>query len=215
MRSNHENNSMQLLSNDLQNQQAIPSQFAFGKHHPADNVALSDNRNPQLKWQGAPAETQSFVLLCVDTDVPTVGDNVNQAGKTVPHDLPRAEFYHWVMVDIPAAVSSIAEGSCSDGITAHGKQSPTGPGRQGINDYTSWFAGDPDMAGEYFGYDGPCPPWNDERIHHYRFKLFATDLERCPVDGPFTGAEVLAAIEGHILAEASLVASYHIYPQAH
>lgn len=205
---------MQLLSNSLQNQQAIPSKYAFGKHHPSDNVALSDNRNPHLHWQGAPAETLSFVLLCVDMDVPTVADNVNQAGKTVPHTLPRGEFYHWVMVDIPAAVSSIAEASCSDGVTPKGKQSPTGPGRQGINDYTGWFAADEDMAGEYFGYDGPCPPWNDERIHHYHFKLFATDLERCPVDGAFTGAQVMAAIAGHVLAEATLVASYHIYPQA-
>jgi hypothetical protein len=41
--------------------------------------------------------------------------------------------------------------------------------RQGVNDYTGWFANDPDMAGEYYGYDGPCPPWNDERVHTYVF----------------------------------------------
>ena len=205
---------MQLVSNSLEDGAAIPSQFAFGKHHPSDHVELSDNLNPSLRWLDAPAETKSFVLLCVDTDVPTVGDDVNQADKTVPYDLPRGEFYHWVMVDIPAAVSSIAEGSCSDGITAGGKQSPIGPGRQGINDYSSWFAGDPDMAGDYYGYDGPCPPWNDERLHHYHFKLFATDLDSCPVEGAFTGPEVRAAIEGHVLAEAELVGSYHIYPNA-
>lgn len=205
---------MQLVSNSFEDGAAIPSQYAFGKHHPSDNVELSDNLNPHLRWLDAPEETKSFVLLCVDTDVPTVGDDVNQAGKTVPVDLPRGEFYHWVMVDIPAAVSSVAEGSCSIGISAGGKQSPTGPGRQGINDYTSWFAGDSDMAGDYYGYDGPCPPWNDERVHHYRFKLFATDLDSCAVDGAFTGSDVLAAIEGHILAEAELVGSYHIYPNA-
>lgn len=205
---------MQLHSNSLADGAAIPSKFAFGKHHASDHVELSANLNPQLSWTGAPEGTQSFVLICVDHDVPTVGDDVNQTGKTVPYNLPRGDFYHWVMVDIPAAVSSIAEGSCCDGITAGGKSSPTGPGRQGINDYSDWFAGDPDMAGEYFGYDGPCPPWNDERVHHYHFKLFATDLERCPVENAFTGADVLAAIDGHILAEATLVASYHIYPQA-
>ncbi|MDD9892513.1 MAG: YbhB/YbcL family Raf kinase inhibitor-like protein [Gammaproteobacteria bacterium] len=205
---------MQLTSNSFTNGDAIPSDFAFGKHHPINNVELCPNKNPQLSWTDAPEGTKSFVLLCVDTEVPTVGDDVNQAGKTVPHTLPRCDFYHWVMVDIPVGVNSIAEGYCSDGITAGGKQSPTGPGRQGINDYTGWFAGDADMAGDYYGYDGPCPPWNDERVHQYRFQLFATDLECCEVDGAFTGGTVLAAIEGHVLAQAELVGSYHIYPDA-
>ena len=48
--------------------------------------------------------------------------------------------------------------------------------RQGINDYTGWFAGDKDMAGNYFGYDGPCPPWNDEIPHRYVFTLYALDV---------------------------------------
>ena len=30
--------------------------------------------------------------------------------------------------------------------------------RHGISDCTAWFAGDKDMAGDYHGYDGPCPP---------------------------------------------------------
>lgn len=205
---------MLLTSSSFKNGEAIPSQFAFGKAHSSEHVELSDNKNPQLSWTSAPEGTQSFVLVCVDSDVPTVGDDVNQEGKTVPIDLPRGEFYHWLMVDIPAAVSSIAEGSCSDGISAGGKASPLGPGRQGINDYSSWFAGDADMAGDYYGYDGPCPPWNDERLHHYHFRLYATDLDRCDVDGAFNGADVMAAIEGHILAQAELTGSYHIYPKA-
>ena len=69
------------------------------------------------------------------------------------------------------------------------------------------------MRGDYCGYDGPCPPWNDERLHHYRFTVYATDLERCPVDGRFTAANVLAAIAGHVLAEASLTGSYTLNPR--
>ena len=60
------------------------------------------------------------------------------------------------------------------------------------------------MEGDYFGYDGPCPPWNDERLHHYNFTLYATDLAVCPVPDRFTDAEIRQAIDGHVLAEASL-----------
>lgn len=59
------------------------------------------------------------------------------------------------------------------------------------------------MAGQYSGDDGPCPPWNDERLHHYHFVIYVTDLARCPVEGAFTGPQVLSAIAGYALAEAS------------
>jgi hypothetical protein len=95
-----------------------------------------------------------------------------------------------------------------------GKQSPAGPpgSRQGLNDYTLWFAGDADMAGRYFGYEGPCPPWNDERLHHYHFALYAMDVARCPVEGTFTGQQVRAALAGHVLAEARLTGTYSLNP---
>ena len=83
-----------------------------------------------------------------------------------------------------------------------------------INDYTQWFADDQEMAGNYFGYDGPCPPWNDERVHRYVFTLYALDLERCPVEGDFTCGEVVEAMKGHILAEAEWLGTYHIFPAA-
>ncbi|MCH8896625.1 MAG: hypothetical protein IH927_10240, partial [Proteobacteria bacterium] len=95
------------------------------------------------------------------------------------------------------------------------KKQPPGPegSRQGINDYTSWFAGDEKMAGDYFGYDGPCPPWNDSLLHHYHFVLYATDLERCAVDAKFTGGDVRAAIEGHIIEEARVTGIYTLNPR--
>ena len=94
-----------------------------------------------------------------------------------------------------------------------------GPGalhgaRQGINDYTGWFASDPQMSGNYFGYDGPCPPWNDERIHHYVFTLYALDVPTLGVDGTFTGAAALAALQGHVLAQAAVTGIYTQNPAA-
>jgi hypothetical protein len=69
------------------------------------------------------------------------------------------------------------------------------------------------MSGDYFGYDGPCPPWNDTIVHHYHFTLYALDVETCAVDGAFAGADVLEALKGHILAEASIVGTYTLNPQ--
>lgn len=91
-----------------------------------------------------------------------------------------------------------------------GKPATEGPhgARQGLNDYTDWFAGDPDMEGRYHGYDGPAPPWNDSIVHRYVFALYALDLESAPVAGDFTGVEVRGAIEGRVLAEARVVGTY-------
>jgi phosphatidylethanolamine-binding protein (PEBP) family uncharacterized protein len=70
------------------------------------------------------------------------------------------------------------------------------------------------MEGQYFGYDGPCPPWNDSLVHHYHFRALALDLARCPVEGIFNGPAAAAAIKGHVLAEASFVGTYALYPKA-
>jgi Raf kinase inhibitor-like YbhB/YbcL family protein len=206
---------MQLMSSSFGHGQRIPDEFAFGVPDEAQHLRLGPNRNPHLRWTGVPSTARSLVLICVDTDVPTRADDVNQEGRVVPASLPRADFYHWVMVDISPAVSEIAAGACSDGIVARGKQSPPGPAgaRQGLNDYTLWFAGDEAMKGPYLGYDGPCPPWNDELLHHYHFELYATDLEQCPVEGAFNGQQARTAIAGHVLAEARLTGTYSLNPK--
>ena len=204
---------MQLTSSSLVDGQPIPPRFAFGK--PGEPVQLSDNISPHLAWSGAPAGTQSFAVIVHDYDVPSRGDDVNQEGRTVPHDLPRVDFFHWVLVDVPATVTELPEGAHSNGITARGKApGPAAVGVQGINDYTSWFAGDADMAGDYGGYDGPCPPWNDERVHHYVFTVFALDVPSLGLSGAFTGAQARKAMAGHVLAQASFEGSYHIYADA-
>ncbi len=207
---------MKIWSDSFGHNQVIPSEFAFGKHHPDSHVELSENKNPHIAWSDLPEGTQSLVLICHDPDVPSRGDDVNQEGKTVPADLPRVDFFHWILVDIPTDVDHIPAGEHSSGITARGKTGPEAPGgmRHGLSNYTDWFAGDADMAGNYFGYDGPCPPWNDAIIHHYNFTLYALDAPTCPVTEHFTGPEVLKAIEGHILDSATLIGTYAINPEA-
>jgi phosphatidylethanolamine-binding protein (PEBP) family uncharacterized protein len=163
---------MKLTSDSFAHGDPIPVKHAFGKHDPETRVALSDNVSPHLAWSEVPEGTRSFVLIVHDVDVPSRADDVNKEGRIVPPDLPRVDFFHWVLVDIPASTRSLPEGAFSSGVTPRGK-SPDAPGgmRHGINDYTSWFAGDPDMEGTYHGYDGPCPPWNDSIVHHYHFTL--------------------------------------------
>ncbi len=208
---------MRITSADFQPDGPIPEQFAFGRQDAKTHFALSRNRNPQLAWTDLPPGCRSLALIVVDPDAPTVADNVNKEGVVLPVDLPRADFHHWVMVDIPATCHGVGAGECSDGVTPGGKKSPPNPGgapnaRQGVSDYTNWFAGDPDMGGTYLGYDGPAPPWNDQRLHRYRFQLFALDLDRCPVEAPFTATDVRRAMEGHILAEATVTGTYTLNP---
>lgn len=202
---------MQIWSDSFKNNDAIPSEFAFGAIDPKTRITLSANRNPHLAWSEVPTGTQSFVLICHDPDVPSSGEDVNHPDRQVPEDLPRVDFFHWVLVDLPASTQSIAAGDYSDGVTTRGKNGPVIQGtraRQGLNDYTVWFASDHDMGGDYFGYDGPCPPWNDMRMHRYIFTLYALDIPKVDVEGKFTGRQVRDAIRGHILAEASIMGTY-------
>lgn len=205
---------MKLTSSDLTDQQPMPLRFAFGKLADDAPMALSDNLSPNLAWHSAPSATRSFVLLCVDPDVPSIADDVNQEGRVLPADMPRVDFYHWVMANIPADITELATGQCSDGVTVKGKQNPAGPtgARQGLNDYTGFMAGNPEMAGQYFGYDGPCPPWNDERLHHYIFSVYALDIEQLALPTAFTGHDVQKAMQGHVLAQASLTVTYTLNP---
>ena len=204
---------MKLLSNDLINGSPIDPRLAFGRIDADTHMTFSENNNPHLSWSDLPEGTESLVLLCVDPDVPSIGDDVNVEGKSIHVDLPRVDFYHWVMVDIAPSLSEIDRGSCADTVIACGKQSPSGPTgtRQGLNDYTSFMAGS-EMAGNYFGYDGPCPPWNDERLHHYHFNLYALDIQMLDLPMGFDGRDVAAAIEGHVLGSASLSGTYTLNP---
>ncbi|MGD8377186.1 MAG: YbhB/YbcL family Raf kinase inhibitor-like protein [Acidobacteriota bacterium] len=192
----------------------IPEEHAFGVPDPKEHIALGRNRSPAIRWSGAPDGTRSFAIVCRDPDVPSKPDDVNQEGREVPADLPRVDFFHWVLMDIPASRSFLEAGADSDGVTKGGKPiGPTPNGVRGINNYTDWFAGAEGMQGDYGGYDGPCPPWNDSLIHHYQFTVYALDVEGLGLEGRFGGPEALEAMKGHVLAQGSWVGTYTLNPR--
>lgn len=206
---------MKLTILSFEDGDSIPGEFAMGVPTESGQATFGPNISPHLKWSEAPAETRSFALICTDVDAPSIRDDANQPDRTIPYDLPRVDFYHWVLVDIPADVDELPVGCDCAGVTPRGKDVGKTPfGTRGINSYTNWFAGDSDLEGDYGGYDGPFPPWNDERTHRYHFKLYALDVESLGLDGAFDGGDALLAIRGHVLDSAEWVGTYHIYPNA-
>lgn len=101
-------------------------------------------------------------------------------------DAPAGTWVHWVIYGIPAAREGLPEG-------VPGELEVLDGGRQGTNDF-----GDP-------GYGGPCPPPNG--AHRYFFKLYALDADPGLEPGA-TKAELLEAMDGHVLAEADLIGRY-------
>jgi Raf kinase inhibitor-like YbhB/YbcL family protein len=206
---------MKLWSDSFRDGEALPAEFAFARIDPKHHVALAPNRNPHLAWWDLPEGTRSIAVICHDFDVPSRPDDVNHPDREVPASLPRTDFYHWVLVDLPPTITSIAAGEYSHDVVPKGKGGPETlhDARHGLNDYTVWFSQDPDMAGEYFGYDGPCPPWNDAMIHRYQFAVYALSVDRLPIEGRFTGSQALAAMQAHLLARASIFGSYTLNPR--
>ena len=200
---------MKFWSDAWTNGEVIPDRFAAGRLT-AEGVGFSDNLSPPLAWCDLPEDTRSLVLICHDFDVPSVADDVNQADREVPADLPRVDFMHWLLVDLSPSITAFAEGDWSRGFTPRGKPGPAAAhgARQGLNDYTGWFATDADHSGAYFGYDGPFPPFNDSLVHHYVFTLYALDLARLPVHGRFDGQQVRHALAGHVLGAATWSGTY-------
>lgn len=192
---------------------AIPANNAFCVPAAEGHVTLGPNKSPKISWSAGPANTKSYAIITVDPDVPSVATDVNKEGKTIPSKLKRVKFYHWVLVDIPAAMTSLDAGVDSDGVTNGGK--PPGPGKvgvRGLNNYTDWFASDDKMKGNYAGYDGPCPPWNDTRRHHYHFTVYALDVPSLGLTGTFRAPDVSKAMRRHVLAKGQTVGVYALNP---
>jgi Raf kinase inhibitor-like YbhB/YbcL family protein len=101
-------------------------------------------------------------------------------------DAPAGTWVHWVIYDMPAEGAVLPEGVVKSDVLPDGA-------KQGINDFRK------------VGYNGPCPPPGTP--HRYFFKLYA-------LDGPTglspraTKAQLLRAIEGHILAHTEMVGTY-------
>ena len=197
-------------SDSIREGERIPDEYAFGVPDGSGKAKPEGgNKSPHLRWSGAPEGTRSFAVLCVDPDVPADFSDANQEGKTIAEDAPRQDFCHWILVDISPDVTELPEGAGSDGIVVGGK--PTGQtdhGVTGSSSYTSAFEGDPEMGGTYGGYDGPFPPFNDERLHHYHFTVYALDTESLGLSGDFGLDEARTAMEGHVLDQGEIVGTY-------
>ena len=196
---------MQLTSQTFVDNTYMPDECAFGLLNPDKQYRWGPNRNPAFSWSGLPTGTRSLAMINDDLDVPTRLDTFNKEGLTVAKDLPRRTLCHWVLVDIRPD-DAIAFGEYSDGVTVGGKPGPRGlrGAREGVNEYGDWFRNDATMKGDYYGYDGPCPPWNDDRPHRYVFTLYALDIPRLGVEGTFDKYQALDAMQGHVLGESSL-----------
>lgn len=96
-------------------------------------------------------------------------------------DAASGTFTHWMLYDIPPTAASLSEGQA-------------GVGRSGRNSF------------KHIGYSGPCPP-HGVAPHRYVFHLFAIDIASIGREG-LTRNEVIAALEGHVLAEGQLLARY-------
>ena len=202
---------MKLWSTGWANGEPIPDRYAAGRLDVA-GVAFGDNLSPPLAWDQLPPGTASLALICHDFDVPA--DAARARGTAgdpeLPADLPRQDFFHWVLVDLPPTLGGLGEGELSRGFTPGGKPGPQAAhgARQGLNDYTGWFDGDTALQGRYFGYDGPFPPPHDGLVHHYLFTLYALSVPRLPLDGTFGGAQVREALAGRVLDAATLSGTF-------
>ena len=114
---------MQLTSTSFANGRPILAEFAFCAIDAKTHTTLSLNRNPHFAWSDAPAVSKSFARICHDSDVPSKGVDVNQEGRSVPTALPRVDFFHWVLIDIPASVSNMAAGEFSSSVTTRQSRS--------------------------------------------------------------------------------------------
>ncbi len=135
-----------------------------------DQVAAKGNRSPQLSWSGAPEGTKSFVVTCFDPDAPTPSG-----------------FWHWVLVDLPADVTSLDSG-------AAGAELP-GKAFHCRND-----------GGDH-GFMGAAPPAGDQ-VHRYSFVVHAVGEETLDVDPDASPAVVSFNLAFKTLGRAIITGTY-------
>jgi len=205
---------MELISTSVTDGEPIAPDFALAKPAVEGHVTFARNRNPHLAWSGAPRDTMSYVVTCIDVDAPSSRDDVNKEDREVPPNLVRGEFTHWLLANLPADCCAVDEGTHSESVTPRGKAGKSAPlGVHGENDYTMWFKGDADLEGAWNGYDGCAPPWNDSIRHRYIFTVHAVDVEELDLKPGFRRTELTNAMDGHVLASVSITGTYATNPR--
>jgi len=101
-------------------------------------------------------------------------------------DAPVGTWVHWVLYDLPGTATELPQAVVPAETLADG-------GKQGVNDFRKT------------GYGGPCPP--PGKPHRYFFRLYALDAAT-GLRPRATKADVLQAIEGHVLEQAELMGTY-------
>lgn len=132
------------------------------------------NISPALSWKNAPAGTKGFAVLVHDPDAPTGG----------------AGFWHWVVVNLPASATGLAQGAGA----ADGKALPDGT-RQINTDF-----GTP-------GWGGPCPPQGD-KPHRYNFTVYALKVDKLDLPASATASLTGFMVNGNALGKASYTAKF-------
>lgn len=196
-------NALSVMLGGIENGKPIAEKFAYCTPDKDKHTKDGGNISPAISWSGTPTGTKSYAIIVVDRDVPASFESANKEGQTIAADFARQDFYHWVLVDVPASITSLPEGKDSKGMTPGGKApGKTDYGINGINDYAKVG------MGQGGGYDGPCPPWNDLRLHHYHFMVYALDVPTLGLTGSFTGKQAEDAMATHILAKGEVVGTY-------
>lgn len=185
----------------------IPSQYRFCVPAEQGHVAPGPDKSPGISWSKGPAGTKSYVITLTDIDnLAEQREKQNKEGMTVSSAAARRTVFHWVLIDIPTNVTSLPEGAESEGRVPHGKpQTPAKVGVRGLNAFTEFMAANDQMKGQWFGYDGPCPAWNDEKAHRNVFTVYALSVASLNLNGAFNGSAAMAALEGKVLAKGELV----------
>src|SRR5271163_3930654 len=97
----------------FKNDSVIPDKYTFCIPAPTGHIQNGQNLNPELQWSGLPQGTRSLAIIMVDPDVSVAKGEINKEGVSLAKNLARQNFYHWVLVDIPAYLTGIKEGQDS------------------------------------------------------------------------------------------------------
>ncbi len=201
---------LKVTVNSIKEGGTIANKYAFCAPAAQGHTTAGSNINPSISWSKGPSGTKSYAVILYDTNSPAEQrEKMNKEGVTMTADIPRKNFFHWILADIPPTVTSIKEGANSSARVVHGKPAtPSAAGLRGLNDYTKVTASNDAMKGQYYGYDGPCPPWNDDNVHHYHFTVYALSVSSLGLPKDFDGPGAMDAMKGKIVAQGEVLGLY-------